>query len=155
MLLYCPEQGGWQTGEWLGDRKCWLSTAAIDECLEPTLCRPDSRSLEVWTLMNSAIEPKSDAEFARWIDAHPHGFVLHTRATPDPRYTVLHRACCYLISPAKRGLMAGAATERHSRKVCADNLDELREWLRSLGRDDGSLARTCARCDPDGRSRRQ
>jgi len=37
LLLYCPEQGGWQTGEWLDDRKCWVSTAAIEECLEPTL----------------------------------------------------------------------------------------------------------------------
>ena len=69
----------------------------------------------------TAIEPKSDAEFARWIKAHPHGFVLHTRATPDPRYTVLHRAYCHLISLTKRGVMAGAATERHSRKVCAGN----------------------------------
>ena len=37
LLLYCPEQGGWQTGEWLDERKCWVSTAAIEECLEPTL----------------------------------------------------------------------------------------------------------------------
>ena len=37
LLLYCLEQGGWQTGEWLHERKCWVSTAAIDEDLEPTL----------------------------------------------------------------------------------------------------------------------
>ena len=37
LLLYCPEQGGWQTGEWLHERQCWVSTAAIDEVLEPTM----------------------------------------------------------------------------------------------------------------------
>jgi hypothetical protein len=37
LLLYCPERGGWQTGEWLHERKCWVSIAAIEEVLEPTL----------------------------------------------------------------------------------------------------------------------
>ena len=36
LLLYCPEQGGWQTGEWIDKRECWVSTAAVDQCLEPT-----------------------------------------------------------------------------------------------------------------------
>ena len=36
LLLYCPEQGGWQTGEWIPERECWVSTGAIDEFLEPT-----------------------------------------------------------------------------------------------------------------------
>ena len=31
------QQGGWQTGEWLHERKCWVSTAAIEEELEPIL----------------------------------------------------------------------------------------------------------------------
>ena len=37
LLLYCPEQGGWQTGEWLHERECWVSTAATEEELEPIL----------------------------------------------------------------------------------------------------------------------
>jgi hypothetical protein len=37
LLLYCPEQGGWQTGEWHHDRQCWVSTAAIDHVLEATM----------------------------------------------------------------------------------------------------------------------
>jgi hypothetical protein len=28
LLLYCPEQAGWQTGEWCESR--WVSTADID-----------------------------------------------------------------------------------------------------------------------------
>jgi hypothetical protein len=34
LLLYCPEQGGWQTGEWCEGR--WVSTADIEIVLEPT-----------------------------------------------------------------------------------------------------------------------
>jgi hypothetical protein len=33
LLLYCPEQGGWQVGEW--SEKRWLSTWRL-EFLEPT-----------------------------------------------------------------------------------------------------------------------
>ena len=36
LLLYCPEQAGWQKGEWLDERECSVSTAASDECLEPS-----------------------------------------------------------------------------------------------------------------------
>jgi hypothetical protein len=32
LLLYCPEQGGWQKGEWCR----WVSTADIETVLEPT-----------------------------------------------------------------------------------------------------------------------
>jgi hypothetical protein len=104
--------------------------------------------------MKSVIEPRSDPEFSLWIDAHPAGFVLHTRVTPDPRYTVLHRASCHLISPAKRGVIAGASTQRYSRKVCADNLEDLRHWLRIFVREDGSFPRTCARCHPKRRKKK-
>jgi hypothetical protein len=34
LLLYCPEQAGWQTGEWLEGR--WVSAADIETVLEPT-----------------------------------------------------------------------------------------------------------------------
>jgi hypothetical protein len=34
LLLYCPEQAGWQTGEWCEGR--WVSTADVEIVLEPT-----------------------------------------------------------------------------------------------------------------------
>jgi hypothetical protein len=37
LLLYCPEQGGWQTGEWHHEQRCWVSTADIEVVLEPIL----------------------------------------------------------------------------------------------------------------------
>ena len=36
LLLYCPEQAGWQTGKWSEERGRWVSTAAPEMCLEPT-----------------------------------------------------------------------------------------------------------------------
>ena len=34
LLLYCPEQAGWQTGEWFEGR--WVSSADAETVLEPT-----------------------------------------------------------------------------------------------------------------------
>jgi hypothetical protein len=36
LLLYCPGHDGWQTGEWLEERKCWVSTAGSMDRLDPT-----------------------------------------------------------------------------------------------------------------------
>jgi hypothetical protein len=35
LLLWCPEQAGWQTGEWLNERG-WVSTLDANTHLEPT-----------------------------------------------------------------------------------------------------------------------
>jgi hypothetical protein len=35
LLLYCPKQGGWQTGEWYSDKKRWVSNMNM-ETLHPT-----------------------------------------------------------------------------------------------------------------------
>ena len=34
LLLYCPEQGGWQTGEW--DQGEWTDTLTREKILQPT-----------------------------------------------------------------------------------------------------------------------
>jgi hypothetical protein len=36
LLLYCPEQSGWQIGTWIEERGCWLSTAVPGMRLGPT-----------------------------------------------------------------------------------------------------------------------
>jgi hypothetical protein len=33
LLLYYPEQGGWQTGEWHHEQRCWVSTAVLEPIL--------------------------------------------------------------------------------------------------------------------------
>jgi hypothetical protein len=38
LLLYCPEQAGWQAGHWQIGR--WISTASVEVELDPTHWRP-------------------------------------------------------------------------------------------------------------------
>lgn len=34
ILLWCPDEGGWHSGEWFQGR--WVSSACLTEVLEPT-----------------------------------------------------------------------------------------------------------------------
>jgi hypothetical protein len=92
--------------------------------------------------------PKSDKEFASWMGAHPDGFVLNTAATPSASYMVLHKATCPMISPARMGVARGACTQHQYRKVCAEDIDDLRAWVRRRGRPDSSFSKRCGRCNP-------
>src|SRR5215204_2356073 len=38
LLLFCPEQAGWQAGQWQHGR--WISTASVEVELDPTYWRP-------------------------------------------------------------------------------------------------------------------
>jgi hypothetical protein len=38
LLLWCPDQGGWHTGLWFGDR--WLDSVALDAELRPKYWLP-------------------------------------------------------------------------------------------------------------------
>jgi hypothetical protein len=97
--------------------------------------------------------PKSDKEFASWISAHPEGFVLNTAANPSATYMVLHKATYPLISPARMGVARGACTQQEYRKVCAEDIEELRAWVRRRGRPDGSFSKRCGRCHPQASGR--
>jgi hypothetical protein len=94
------------------------------------------------------LEPESDVAFTHWVDAHPDGFVLNTRASPAPTYMILHKASCSSISPDRKGIEAGAYTQRAYRKICADDVEELRSWVQRHGRSDGSFSGRCKMCAP-------
>ena len=36
LLLFCPEQGGWHTGEWVAETGDWRSVISWDDRLQPT-----------------------------------------------------------------------------------------------------------------------
>ena len=89
-------------------------------------------------------------EYSRWLAVHPGGFVLNTRRKrTDPTYMVLHRASCWTISPARHGLAPGALTQIDYAKVCSEEIDELRRWVCSRGRPDGSFSKQCGKCGAD------
>jgi hypothetical protein len=74
-----------------------------------------------------------DAGFVRWRDTHPRGFVVNHDREPKPSYLKLHRATCWTISgalPARGDNWTTALA-----KTCAEDLDELRGWARSIGGD--------------------
>jgi hypothetical protein len=58
-----------------------------------------------------------DLNYLAWTTAHPNGFVLNVRRSPDPNYVVLHRASCKSISNEKQ--KPDAFTGRNYRKICA------------------------------------
>lgn len=86
-----------------------------------------------------------DAAYLAWLAGHPTGFVLNVRRKPDSTYVVLHRASCGTIAMARR---SGAYTGGSYRKICSDQLAELRQAAVAEGRLDGSFSARCGHCDP-------
>ena len=87
-----------------------------------------------------------DAAYQAWLAAHPHGYVLNVRRSLVPGYMVLHRADCHSIGKYHERSKPGGFTERGYLKVCADELVDLRAWVRRHGRPDGSFSKQCSRC---------
>ena len=78
--------------------------------------------------------------YARWLAAHPRGFVVNTGRAKPAGYRVLHRASCWTIRPGRKGAAPGAFTERDYIKVCAPELDALRRAV-------GPFSGRCSVCD--------
>lgn len=91
---------------------------------------------------------RDDAAYFRWLKEAPNGYVLNLRRGPSSSYIILHRARCPTI--ANRSQVPGAYTERKYRKICAENLDDLRNAARREGRPDGSFSHECYTCSPEG-----
>lgn len=87
-----------------------------------------------------------DVSYLAWTAAHPDGFVLNVRRSPDPDYVILHRASCGSISNDKQA--PGAFTARAYRKVCAITEAELKLAAKDEGRSDGSFSKRCGLCRP-------
>lgn len=91
----------------------------------------------------------NDGDYSAWLSANPSGFVLNTRSRKDdPAYMVLHRSSCRTISSLKGLAASGGFTERAYKKICSDTVEELRRWVRSHGRSDGSFSNSCGLCRP-------
>jgi len=89
---------------------------------------------------------KDDLSYLAWIAAHLDGFVLNVKRKADPDYVILHRASCGSISNDKQA--PGAFTGRSYRKICADNVADLRRAAEREGRSDGSFSKRCGLCRP-------
>lgn len=88
--------------------------------------------------------------YATWVDRHPHGFVVNTPRAPDERSEnlVLHRSGCMHIAHFSERYPPSCYTEGNNIKVCAETVDELRVWVKTQGRNDGSFSKECGTCHP-------
>ena len=87
-----------------------------------------------------------DLGYLAWIAAHPDGFVLNVRCSPDPECVVLHRASCTSISNGTHE--PRAYTGRNHRKICATGEAELTLAAKDQGRRDGTFSKRCGLCRP-------
>jgi len=91
---------------------------------------------------------KNEDGYIKWIESHPNGFVINTEKSKNPSYMVLHRADCYHISTYNAMSKPGGFTTRQFIKICAMSKDDLREWVKVNGRQDGSFSSECPNCNP-------
>lgn len=80
----------------------------------------------------------ADAEYVRWRDTHPQGFVLNCERRPRASYLKLHRATCRWLR--WRGVLTGSYI-----KVCSDDPAEIVAWARAQT---GGTPEPCAFCRP-------
>lgn len=89
-----------------------------------------------------------DAEYQDWLAVNRTAYVLNTPRHKPPRYMVVHRSTCRLISRYRANAPRGAFTERQYIKVCASSIARLRAWLKENGRRDGTFSKACSVCRP-------
>lgn len=94
-----------------------------------------------WTLFD-----KSDADYFKWLAAHPKGFVLNTTREKNPKYLVLHRPTCRTISKYSGKQKPGAFTERDYIKICADNEKSLLDWVHRTHGPKAEFSNRCGHC---------
>jgi hypothetical protein len=91
---------------------------------------------------------RNDNAYQAWLKQNQLGYVINARRNLAPSYMVLHSAVCKTISKYSRKASAGAFTERAYVKICSNEIDILRQWVRNNGRPDGSFSKICGLCSP-------
>lgn len=90
-----------------------------------------------------AFKPRNDAGYYQWLRLYPDGFILNIRSTYSPKFLVLHRADCRMISKQRD---SGVYTEHSQRKVCAETKMELIQWIKDNIKPDGYFTNECSIC---------
>jgi hypothetical protein len=88
-----------------------------------------------------------DKSYLHWIASHPDGFVINTPRSRDPNYMILHCSVCWTIQDYQDKNKIGGFTERQYIKICAEEIESLREWVKENGRANGSFSQECQHCN--------
>lgn len=86
---------------------------------------------------------KNDDDYFRWLNSHQDGYVLNTTRVGSGSYLVLHKSTCPSISEYGENAQKGGFTEREYIKICADNLDLIKSWVRQLGKPASAISQEC------------
>jgi hypothetical protein len=85
-----------------------------------------------------------DPGFLRWLDTHPHGYVLNTPRHPSASYLMLHRALCGHLQ--RRDARQTNLTSAYM-KVCSSDVAGLQRWADRHFAAPSPLTR-CRACKP-------
>lgn len=90
----------------------------------------------------------NDIAYLRWVDTHPHGFVLNSERRPRSSYLMLRRASCGTIkgTPTRKAALPGAYVWTGPYiKVCSDSRQAIENWAYSETR---GAVKPCRICNP-------
>jgi hypothetical protein len=85
----------------------------------------------------------ADADYVRWVDAHPGGYVINTYRKPHPDYLILHRATCKSISRTAEPPVRWTTSD--FLKICALKIVEIDAWCQQ---ETGVPSQPCGQCRP-------
>lgn len=97
--------------------------------------------------MKAILFDHDDSAYLDWIAINPDGFVLNTRRTNNLNYNVLHKGTCHHIKTTTN-MPEGAYTTRNYIKVCANDVQEIKNWLMENRRGFTERFRICKTCGP-------
>jgi hypothetical protein len=101
-------------------------------------------------MKEEAIEIIGDDEtYFRWLAEHSEGYIVNTTRNKSPDYMILHRAFCQSISEYSSVAKPGGFTERDYIKVCSDQIEGLKDWVRQHGRPNGTFSSECSCTNED------
>lgn len=96
--------------------------------------------------MVALVFKENEPAYLSWLSQHSNGYVLNAYNQPSSDYLVLHLAKCGTISQAKNGAHPACFTGNGYIKVCADNVQDLSDWITELGFSD--FTKNCQLCRP-------
>ncbi len=85
----------------------------------------------------------SDLDYLHWLKNHPNGYVLNAERSISQNYLILHKAGCPSISEYKGDAEPGGFTERQYIKICSDDIDTIKQWVREKGFSSNSISQIC------------
>ena len=131
------------------DWRIWESQRSQSPAASPTPMPNSVPTKPVTTTSTGVAEfTNDDTLYRQWLTDNPHGFVINTNKGISSSYMVLHKATCSMVSKYKSNTPPGAFTKRDYVKVCAGDVDSLKEWAKVHGRSDGSFSGACGICKP-------